>query len=364
LTRQIALLAAPVLGLVILLKMQRTWRTWVFAVIPSVLGISLLLFYKWIRLGTGSGMGTFSSVGALIKGIGNYSLLHYYSRFGLLILYLGFIGFPLLLVFGRKWIKSFVENWKSMVPLAVFACISIYTARHFFPIGNIIEGIGIGPHLLKDVTLGSFHSQANENIWNGIYILSCASGTLLFCGLVVSGWQQVRNWRQADAFRLFLIALMAGEFAYLVINPIFFDRYTFILFVLVLIYVLRSNDFMSARRSIFVPVAALIIPLMSLSDFMDWQRSRANAASFLVEEMEVPRDKIDAGFEYNAWHRVAPIGEVSYDVKAKSWWFVDQDEYIVVSSASVEGYKAIKRFPVANRWLSPIDAVYVLKRTQ
>lgn len=86
LTRQIALLFAPVFGLVCLLSHKRNLRTIILAVMPFVLGLLAIIGYKWFRIGTGSGMGTFSSIGSLIKGIVNYPLSHYLQRLGLILL--------------------------------------------------------------------------------------------------------------------------------------------------------------------------------------------------------------------------------------------------------------------------------------
>ncbi|HXB11286.1 MAG TPA: hypothetical protein VNZ45_04825, partial [Bacteroidia bacterium] len=53
--------------------------------------------------------------------------------------------------------------------------------------------------------------------------------------------------------------------------------------------------------------------------------------------------KIDGGYEFNGWYLIK-----WYPARAgKSWWYVDDDEYIV-SFAEVDGYACIKRYGYAN----------------
>ena len=83
-------------------------------------------------------------------------------------------------------------------------------------------------------------------------------------------------------------------------------------------------------------------------DMLSFNRARWSALGYLNNELKIPADKIDGGFEYNAWNFYR------YDFPAdttKNWWFVKSDEY-VVSWGRIDGYAVIRESSYT-RWYPP-----------
>jgi len=361
LTRQIALIFAISFGVVAVLREKTSFKTFLVGAIPFVFGSLLLVGYKWIRLQTGDGMGTFSSASNLIKGISDYPFIHFFRRLGLVLLYVGFTLIPLVLIYFRSLIRIILAGrYVSIISGAVVIAAMIMSASHF-PIGNVVERIGMGPRLIKDVVLGFVEIGGGlEFLWNVLYILSLISATIIaMTGLTVLS-QSVRKIQALDRFDLLIGILIAGELSYLILNPIFFDRYAMILSFLIALLIIRNIE-LSFSRSYIAPILFGLPALISLSGFMSWQRARAELTALAQEEYHIDKKEMDAGFEFNAWHRVGPIGEPSYDPKDKSWWFVEEDNYLI-SSNLFPGYHVITSKEVEFQFMNPTKRVYLLMK--
>lgn len=72
-----------------------------------------------------------------------------------------------------------------------------------------------------------------------------------------------------------------------------------------------------------------------------------------------PPNRIDGGYEFDG---LFPHDAAYHDKPGKSWWWVDDDEFIV-TSAPLPGYQVMRRYPV-ERWL-PVwgGDILILHRT-
>lgn len=363
LTRQIALIFAISFGIVVLLKEKLNWKTLLIGVVPLLLGIVLLSIYKWVRMQTGDGMGTFSSVTTLLKGITNYSFYHYYVRYGLVMLHIGFVLIPIVLIYSKTLFKAIVSGRYVSLISGAITVIALIMCKDYFPLGNVFDRIGVGPRLIKDVVLG-FVEVGNklQVLWEIIYVMTVISATMLVMFAAASIFQIRSRFREIGRFDLLLWILIGGEFSYLILNPIFFDRYVLIISLLIIILIVRNVE-LKRRVVNVVPVILGIPVLISLMGFMSWQRTRAEVSELAVNKYHVDRKDMDAGFEYNAWHRVGPIGEPSYDPEDKSWWFVEDDKYLI-SSHPFPGYYVVTFRTVPIQLMNPTKRVYLLKRNE
>ena len=236
----------------------------------------------------------------------------------------------------------------------------MYSARQLFPIGNVLESIGIGPHLLKDVPAGLHANAASKTIWNILFVAAFVNGLFLISTYIITSLRSLSRMKESSPFELTLIGLAFAELIYLIINPIFFDRYVLTVSILFGLWFFR-NFRISSRWNYLVLIVAISLPLILVSDFMKWQRSRNKLTNRALIIFGAKQEQIDGGFEYNAWHKVAPIGEVTYDMDAKSWWFVADDQYIIASTAALNNYKPIDSLRTLT-WINPLEKVYILKR--
>jgi len=93
-------------------------------------------------------------------------------------------------------------------------------------------------------------------------------------------------------------------------------------------------------------------------DMMAFGRTRAAALRYLNDALNVAPEKIDGGFEYNSWH----FYEWNYKSKEKNWWWVQDDEYVVIYG-KIKNHCLIKEYNFL-RFNPPgeISKVYIYKR--
>ncbi len=95
-------------------------------------------------------------------------------------------------------------------------------------------------------------------------------------------------------------------------------------------------------------------------DYMSWNSARWQATDYLTKELKLSPEKIDGGYEFNGWEVDANFPK-NPDNPKRSWWFVNDDEY-VVAFKNFEGYTIIKQFPYRNLVPYEMKNIYVLHR--
>jgi len=144
-----------------------------------------------------------------------------------------------------------------------------------------------------------------------------------------------------------------------------FDRYLLVfvplIFVLVVTKETRSR-YTPAHRwrgalSVTLVLVYAAVDVAATHDYLAWNRARWMATAKLMGAGISPH-QIDGGYEFNGWY----LFELDYHRKAdKSYWWVDDDEYII-ASGPIKGYRELQRFSYS-AWLLLADAsVVVLHR--
>jgi hypothetical protein len=136
------------------------------------------------------------------------------------------------------------------------------------------------------------------------------------------------------------------------------------MFLMTAILLIGTNT--SKLRSRTAEIAVLAFLLFNIwnsvggtHDMMEYNRTNEKAFSYLKNVLHVPPDKIDGGFEYNAWNFY------DYNFKpalGKNWWWVHDDEY-KVCWGRCDSYDVIKEYTYTH-WLPPCfkSKVSVMKR--
>lgn len=143
----------------------------------------------------------------------------------------------------------------------------------------------------------------------------------------------------------------------------FYDRYIIqvlpgILFLLLGAYqskpIVRNHYLQWGSISIIILIS--LFTFYETHNYFSWNRSRWEAIDYLTKELRVSPDKIDGGFEFNAWNFYDPQYKTKYD---KSWWWVQDDEYLL-AFGRLNGFNIFKVFSY-NSFLHS-KKIYILKR--
>ncbi len=299
---------------------------------------------------------------------------------------LQYVGLSILPVSGFVFLKASLgeehrERRKLIVRvvLMVFllSVIFFFTSVRMPSGGNVLAYWGIGPLTLRDTFLLNQNFPPHP-MW--LYHAWTAATVLSFLGMLVlleRLWAFVetsfkklkrRERSPAVATAVMLGVILLGYSALIIVaTESFFDRYILFCVPIALVLVTTQMQFEKHIRSFrialysgwLVVVAAGLFSVVATRDYLEWNSKRWEALRWLMEEQRVEPTAIDGGYEFNAWYlnkAGSPRGR-----EGKSWWWVEDDEYIV-ASGPVDGYQEIATFPF-RRWLQQIDGrVVVLKR--
>ncbi len=143
----------------------------------------------------------------------------------------------------------------------------------------------------------------------------------------------------------------------------FYDRYIIqilpgILFLLLSTYqnkpIIRNNFLQWVSVSLIILIS--LFTLYETHNYFSWNRCRWEAIDYMTQELKINPDKIDGGFEFNAWNFYDPNYKINND---KSWWWVQDDEYLLAFGV-ISGYNVFKSLSY-NTFLSS-KKIYILKR--
>ncbi|GAB4243134.1 MAG: glycosyltransferase family 39 protein [Saprospiraceae bacterium] len=364
--RQTGLMVALAAGVAILFKGNRNSLTLLRAGLPLLLaGLSMVLWYSWLAAHQGLPE-TFGKPSRLLENLtdpGHLATLP--QRLSVLIAYMGVFtlpltlaSFPMMFTEGSLKFSTRKNSWR-LVLVLVYLLVT-WTAREKLPWGNILYNLGLGPPTLKD---GQFFLNLNYQL-NGwelealrlSFILS--GGWFLWC-LTGLGRRLARS-----AENVLLLSCILVYLAFLLLDTHAFDRYFLVLLPLLLL--LLAGHFrlsfgkMAWRHSSLSWATLVLLAAFSLGathDYLSWNRARWAALNYLMEQQKIPPEKIDGGFEFNGWYKP---GRIEHG-RAKSWWWVAEDEYCV-TFGPLDGYHCMEKVPF-NRWLPPtVDSLCVLKK--
>lgn len=358
-------MAAPLAFVVMWLWKQKiSLRNVLVAIVPlAISAAAYLIFTKWYEATQGLPE-SYGSLDKLLKRIGGKGFYEEVGRrIGLLLFFLGIFLSPITVPFLRQQMSY---NGKKLVGWAVgisgMFALSYILAWPKFPLGNVIYNLGIGPKVLKD---GAFfinvYPMLSEGSLSIVKIFGAILGLVFLLGFIPStirGFQSKGNLRVQSVFIwTFLLAYLGFLFT----DLYFIDRYYIVLVPFVLAIMTQGNVIVPSKKQAMIATVFLVFiagfTLTGTHDYFSWNRARWQAIDYLTKEKNLKPNQMDGGFEYNGWHKPGPFGHRT----GKSWWWVDEEDYIV-TFGDMEGFAKEKGFEYV-RWLPPgVDSVFVLKK--
>lgn len=257
-------------------------------------------------------------------------------RPGIVIAFVGLFCLPVfLLQIPFLWRRQTKRNKALSLILTLFLWFLLNDSWHYLPHGNIFYNFGLGPLLLKDsvekINMPVVLSADGVLILRILFSVGAAS---LFIFMFLKFLPSKKNIHHHVGLKLGAALTVAGFFFYLMLDFAFFDRY-FLFLLPFLSFLFLPDETISYSKIILFPSLIILLILSGFSvlatrDYLEWNRARWKALDYLTAEKNIPHNRIDGGFEFNAWHKTAPK---DYDPNRKkvSWWFVDRDDYIIAN---------------------------------
>lgn len=139
----------------------------------------------------------------------------------------------------------------------------------------------------------------------------------------------------------------------------FTNRYLFLMLPFLIIFFIRLMNEFSFNKLSKALIGIFIISFSYYSvagthDILSYLRARTESTDYLENKLNIKPDKIDGGFEYNAWH----FYDFNYKpTKEKNFWWVQKDDFIV-SWGEIKNKKLINKieFP---RYMPPFGRGYI-----
>jgi hypothetical protein len=385
LIRQFALLLLLAFGVAYVMKRGATWKAFLVASMPLLVGIGMHVFYQRWMVETGRTphfeLASFNLMPTPLGAFVTYSL-----RYIIIALpYLGFFIAPFLASVALLGSQPEGRNRRLLmcllvVMLAGALLIGLYAV--YTPLrdpAHILAPFGLGARMLRD----TYHLGQNFPVipagmtifWNASIVVGALGGAAALLYLAQTTIQVAKGFwrpeRRAESWleALMLVFLAAYTTLMLLVgfslhSPLF-DRYPLVfvpvIFVLVVTKETRSR-YTPAHRwrgalSVTLVLVYAAVDVAATHDYLAWNRARWMATAKLMDAGISPR-QIDGGYEFNGWY----LFKLDYHRKAdKSYWWVDDDEYII-ASGPIKGYRELQRFSFL-AWLLLADAsVVVLHR--
>ena len=275
---------------------------------------------------------------------------------------LGLFILPLVILNFKKHFKmmrnSIVSKSIFLIYIALIV-LKIILSENVFPFtGNMFYHLGLGPIILT----GFNTDQPSEIsfIAKTLWVILNFVGGIGFYFSINSIVKQIRSSCNLDIRTpgLFFIFLLVFYLLPVCMNYAN-DRYLiFVLPFYILSYVLSidnngSNLFFVA---LFSPM--LYFSVASTHDYLEVNRMRWNASNYLIKKLRISPEKIDGGFEFNAWY-FSETGNYIPSHKGR-WWWVGQPKYII-SLKVIKGAVVESEFKFNSLLFSENNKIYVLR---
>lgn len=298
------------------------------------------------------------------------------SGIAALFMYLGLFALPMLIWFRpmRKQDVSALEyklmNYTTGAFVVLAGAVMLLKQR-IMPLGkNALIKLGLGPLTLRDTYLLHLPNlpQAPTWFWLLITVVSLFGAIFLvrFAVVIIMRMWELNASKRAETKQwiMFFLFGMLLLYSAAVITSGYFDRYLLIyLPILAAFYILLGSESESLSRFRYVGVVGVLSVFalfgsLATHDYISWNRLRWDIVEDLNKTKGVPPDKVDGGYEVN--------GTLMFDIglttdNTKSWWWVDDDEY-VIAFGPMPGYEIVEKRAFPNYLYSDESAIHVLKR--
>lgn len=348
------------LGLILPLAFCLTYKkkSWKYLFIASILPIGVYLLYilffqKQIADTTMSQEKTSLLFNSLKTPIESFFKL--ISNGIIALIYVGFLTLPFSCV-------GILDVWKArgerssnffLAFLLIWLVVMIGYFHKMPYWGNTLYNFGLGAIVLHDKSF--LHLSNMPHLPNSFWIffaLLGMAGTTFLIKILFAKWK--KSW-----VSWFFVAVQVLYFLPLGLTGLF-DRYVLLMIPCTL--VLLSQSLETSRLgwclgSCLVAIY-LLFTIAGTRDYLAWNRARWQGLNELVYQEHIPPEKIDGGLEFNGLY----LYDRKYPkVPNKSWWWVQDDEYIV-TMGPVKGYREYKSYPYYP-WIPLGEGkIYILKR--
>lgn len=354
---------------------NRNMMTLIKSFIPFLLTLfALLLHSLWLQ-STGYGEGVVGIQGALMSLSWLLDIYHVLVRLSYCVLYSGIFLLPLSMLYWKN-VNQYIVKYKfkllyAFVPIAVLLLIG--GVHYPIPdIGSIVHNLGIGPKTLKDSSFKiNISPQLHEQLWIVPMKLISILGSIMVLLLLIRKKEpndtaelQQQTQQITPQTNTYIWIVIGLYVVLLTINRVFFDRHIILLTALVSLLILSQKiEYTVVHRNIAIGCLVLMswFSISGTHDYLSWNRARWEAINYLNHELKITPDRIDAGFEYNAWNNAGPYNKPPQKINEKSWWWVTDDEY-VISFGDIPGYKKLKAYPYFQLLTFQNGSIFILKR--
>ncbi len=372
LIRQIGLLLPLAFVPVLLLKNRFTLKNFMLSLLPLVLTIAALNIYIYWLQKNQSLPPDFGKTSAIIHNL-TYNFFSYLiDRLGLIVFYIIAMAIPLSLVgFPGLW-RSSSRRLKILTLTAIaFLLFFIHYKFYSIPIENIVYNFGIGPKLLKDTYFGITKLPGlPKDLINFINLIILLFILPFFLKLTtrlvnIQSSLSARSIKMADLAYIAILLFVIIYSIFLIFNNSIFDRYFLPIYPFIIALVIpREKTEASIPMKVFPVIFLITMALFSIagtSDYFSWNRARWKAVDYLMNEKKVPPSMIDGGFEFNGWYTKAKIRRSLISEYTKSWWFVEDDQYVIAFD-ELNSYQKIKSIPYSSFLPFNKKSILVLSR--
>lgn len=267
---------------------------------------------------------------------------------------------PLLLIFVGGIFKQF-----KVLAIIFVSCIAVVVVFHIFkderfPIGNIFSNTNLGAETFFETLHPHFQSpqahtwseSANEfaaAIKYGFIWLAVVVITFLLLKLFQLGKSPIPD----NPFVVFLGAFFLAYIFLLFVPESFTDRYHLPLITITLIALSYAHSYF---KIIYWPAALPLILFAFISvagtkDYLELNRTRWQAYSFLKNDLHIDHKQINGGFEVNCWNE----GEkcVWYD-------FLDLKNYnFLIQYRQEPGFRTLRTYEFQRYLPYKKDKIYI-----
>jgi 4-amino-4-deoxy-L-arabinose transferase-like glycosyltransferase len=382
LIRQMGILIPFSFALVYLVTGKINLRLIIKAILPFIISVAALAYYNhWLRAtnqmtaayqSNGNISSLFSKFLEPIKDL-LYTIL---MRPGEVFFYCSVFLLPLVIVIAPYVFKK-QKPFQKSIPFwitATFMLIFILIFKKYIQApftGNVLYNLGVGPKLLKDTYLIQININPilSYTFMLAISIIGLISMFFLILALsdgLVSLIMKIRKKEFGlQAKTLLLIYVVSFIYLGFLVLSFFFDRYfIFLLPAIIFVLLLNYGNEIELKRNWKMTasvISFLVIGWFSVStthDYLSWNRARWKAIDYLMKDKKIGPEHIDGGFEFNCWYQTGPCRP---ETDATSWWFVNDDEYII-SFGRIACYKTLKKFQYPAMIPGKDNNIYILHR--
>ncbi len=368
LVRQPGILVPLAFGFVLLLQAKTVGRKFI-ALLPFLVSFGVLkYYYAWLRVYQPQ-VHKVGGAGELLTSLANktFSSIQDIGVSLTLLVTLFVLPMTLLLLPSIKLdrVKKSLPGFALGIGLLLF--LLIY--GRFFPTGNVIYNLGLGPKLLQGVTMypNNVYPIIGTVLWDARYYLALASACGVLLLLLISLpfsrslFRKTGTAHPVLSIKWAMALLGMGYFVLVMIMSMFFDRYALTLLPCLLVIMIPARVRFKTVFSVLA-VAALVInagfSVGATHDYLSWNRARKEAYDHLRGAGGVPAAYIDAGFEWNAW-QIAPLDRFSSPVE-DSWWFTHEDDFVIAFD-HLDGYEKLGVIPFSTLLPPGTDSLLMLQ---